>query len=122
MNADMTRSVLSELERVCTEYTTDDPLYISLEESPQRQATKKDMGCVRQYVETILQDQNWLNVSCRVNRLRVEVKSATKSAETMSMTAAGIARDGQAFVCPPFAHKLGATVADMDAELSCLLR
>ena len=80
------------------------------------------MSSVRQYIEQILKDKGWLNVQCRVNRLRVEVKSATKDGLALAMTAAGISREGQAFVCPPFADKLGTAVADMDAELSCILR
>ena len=124
MTASLARSVLAEVKRVCSAhmFTDQAPLYISLQESPERSNARQDMTSVKRYIETVLNDNEWTSVQCKVNRQRVEVKSAIKGGLTITMTAAGIGRAGQAFCYPNFALKIGVPLQDMDAELRCLLR
>ena len=80
------------------------------------------MGSVRRYVESTLRGNGFTNISCKAMGNRVEVMTALKGAVSLKMTAAGIGKDGVAFLYPTFAAKVGITLSEVDAELRCLLR
>ena len=81
-----------------------------------------DLGVVRRFVEHMLRDEGFTGITCKAQGTRVEITTATKGLVTVKQTAAGISKEGVAFMSPTFAAKLDGSLDDFDAELRCLLR
>ena len=98
------------------------PVYTSLQESPAKSASRQDLGVVRRFIEHMLKEKGFTEVQCKAANNRIEIMSATKGIVKLKQTAAGISKEGIAFLYPTFAQKLGVELNEMDQELRCLLR